>query len=202
MTLGQMIRERRKFRGLSLRALAAQVGVSAAYLSDLERGNRSTTRFRELARALGVSEAKLRNAVPRCKCCGQILREAPAPSPGGEAGSGPAGLMREALRRVDPQIAVFVARGRPKYEDSTGSANGDAYIEMRQRDYDGAAQYIGKVFKAMQADALEASEAKPAEAKAEAEPDPYCATVCPKCNPPALPPPAPRPAAEKGGNHG
>ena len=39
--LGQRIRDARVRKGVSLRALARRVGVSAPYLSDMERGNRS-----------------------------------------------------------------------------------------------------------------------------------------------------------------
>jgi len=38
---GPWLRERRQVAGLSLREMARQVGFSAPYLSDIERGNRN-----------------------------------------------------------------------------------------------------------------------------------------------------------------
>lgn len=55
--LGELIRQERQRRNLSLRALAQDVGVSAAYLSDIERGNRHPTSGAMLERigpALGI----------------------------------------------------------------------------------------------------------------------------------------------------
>lgn len=39
-TLGSMMREEREKAGISLREMARRLGISAPYLSDLERGNR------------------------------------------------------------------------------------------------------------------------------------------------------------------
>ncbi len=39
-TFGQFVRSCREEKGLSVRGLAAQIGCSAAYLSDIEKGNR------------------------------------------------------------------------------------------------------------------------------------------------------------------
>lgn len=57
--LGQRIRELREEKGLSLRALADKVGVSAPFLSDLEHGRRGTERIPEIAKALGASSKEL-----------------------------------------------------------------------------------------------------------------------------------------------
>jgi transcriptional regulator with XRE-family HTH domain len=54
-TLGQAIRHLREAQDLSLRSLARKVGVSAPFLSDLERDRRSTERLEEIASALGVT---------------------------------------------------------------------------------------------------------------------------------------------------
>ena len=40
-TFGELIRDRRKSKGIGLRALADKLGYSAAYLSDVENGNRN-----------------------------------------------------------------------------------------------------------------------------------------------------------------
>lgn len=41
--LGDLVRSVRRERGLTLRALGKLMGVSAAYISDIERGNRRPT---------------------------------------------------------------------------------------------------------------------------------------------------------------
>lgn len=53
-SLGECVRRLREFRGMSLRALAERVGVSAPFLSDLEHGRRNTNKLAPLAEALGV----------------------------------------------------------------------------------------------------------------------------------------------------
>ena len=59
-SLGEVIRLLREERGLSLRALAARIGVSAPFLSDVERNRRSTDKLDLLARELGVELDDLR----------------------------------------------------------------------------------------------------------------------------------------------
>ncbi len=52
------LRRQRQLAGFSLRALARRVGVSAPYLSDIERGARNCTQL------LQVTYEQLRNAKP------------------------------------------------------------------------------------------------------------------------------------------
>jgi DNA-binding XRE family transcriptional regulator len=59
-TLGQTIRELREQKGLSLRALAKAVGVSAPFLCDVEWDRRKTDQLEPLAVALSVPVATLR----------------------------------------------------------------------------------------------------------------------------------------------
>ncbi len=56
-TLGERIRELREERDLSLRELATQIGVSAAFMSDVELGRRqlSDKHMVAVARVLGTS---------------------------------------------------------------------------------------------------------------------------------------------------
>src|SRR5664279_56260 len=54
-TIGDAIRHLREQQGLSLRALADRIGVSAPFLSDVERNRRSTERLADFAAALDVS---------------------------------------------------------------------------------------------------------------------------------------------------
>lgn len=53
-SLGEAIRQLRELRGLTLRELAASVGVSAPFLSDLEHNRRRTDKLDAFARALSV----------------------------------------------------------------------------------------------------------------------------------------------------
>ena len=58
-TLGAAIKFFRERQGISLRALGATVGVSAPFLSDLERGRRKTDKLPAIAAALDVDVAIL-----------------------------------------------------------------------------------------------------------------------------------------------
>ncbi len=53
-TVGGAVKYLREQRGLSLRALAERVGVSAPFLSDVEKNRRSTERLADFAAALEV----------------------------------------------------------------------------------------------------------------------------------------------------
>lgn len=60
--LKTVIKRLRQAKGLSQRALAARVGVTAAYITMLERGkkiNPSLPTLRKLAKALGVPMTEL-----------------------------------------------------------------------------------------------------------------------------------------------
>lgn len=59
-TIGDAVRFLREKRGLTLRALAKAVGVSAPFLSDLEHNRRRTDQIDKFARVLRVDEAVLR----------------------------------------------------------------------------------------------------------------------------------------------
>ncbi len=61
VTLGRRVREARRQRGLTLRALAAECGLSLRFLMDVEagRGNISVRRLADLARALQTTVSAL-----------------------------------------------------------------------------------------------------------------------------------------------
>ncbi len=61
-TLGQKIRELREEKDLSLRELAKEIQVSAAFLSDIELGRRypSDKILLSISKKLGISEEDLR----------------------------------------------------------------------------------------------------------------------------------------------
>lgn len=64
LELGRRVAQFRELRGLSLRALAAEAGVSSSFLSQLENGhsNASVASLRKIAGALGVTPAALLDA--------------------------------------------------------------------------------------------------------------------------------------------
>lgn len=64
MTLGTLIRARREAAGLSLRALAARLGVSAPFLHDVEHDRRRLTvdRWADIGAAIGVTTRELAEA--------------------------------------------------------------------------------------------------------------------------------------------
>ena len=64
-SLGEAVRYLRDKQGLTLRALADAVGVSAPFLSDLEHGRRQTEKYDELAKALSVDVEDLKAFDPR-----------------------------------------------------------------------------------------------------------------------------------------
>lgn len=66
-SLGEAIRVLRERRGLTLRALAERVGVTAPFLSDIEHNRRSTDKLNVLAKQLGVSVKILKRLDGRVK---------------------------------------------------------------------------------------------------------------------------------------
>lgn len=64
--LGKRVAVLREVRGMSLRALATEAGVSSSFLSQLENGrtNASVASLRKIAAALGVSPARLLDDSP------------------------------------------------------------------------------------------------------------------------------------------
>lgn len=58
-SLGEAIKMAREAQGLTLRGLADKVGVSAPFLSDIERGRRQTEKIDILARSLNVEVSEL-----------------------------------------------------------------------------------------------------------------------------------------------
>lgn len=63
--LGEAIRRARVAKGMSLRALAERIGVSAPFLSDLEHGRRNTTELPRIAQVLDVPLEELRRLEAR-----------------------------------------------------------------------------------------------------------------------------------------
>lgn len=86
---GAFLRNRRKSRGMTLRALARTLGITPAYLSDVEHGRRYPFSFgvlKEISSALSMSKAEeqemfncagvSKDAAPPDVC--EALRESPA----------------------------------------------------------------------------------------------------------------------------
>ncbi|MGZ3724557.1 MAG: helix-turn-helix domain-containing protein [Pseudobdellovibrio sp.] len=58
-SLGEAVKAAREAQGITLRGLAEKVGVSAPFLSDVERGRRQTEKIDILAKSLNVDVAEL-----------------------------------------------------------------------------------------------------------------------------------------------
>ena len=58
-SLGEAVRLARETQGITLRGLAEKVGVSAPFLSDVERGRRQTEKIDILAKSLNVEVSEL-----------------------------------------------------------------------------------------------------------------------------------------------
>ena len=76
MTFGEHLRARRLALGLTLREVAAIIGVSAPYIHDVEMGSRklALARYSAMAEALQVTLPALlqwSDACPRCKGTGK-----------------------------------------------------------------------------------------------------------------------------------
>ena len=59
-SFGKFIEEKRKAHGMTLRGLAAELGIAPAFMSDIEKGHRyppSKEKLYELAKILHLSEA-------------------------------------------------------------------------------------------------------------------------------------------------
>jgi transcriptional regulator with XRE-family HTH domain len=59
-SLGEAIRYLREQHGMTLRALARKVGLSAPFISDMEHNRRNTEKLPLIAEVLGVSVKELR----------------------------------------------------------------------------------------------------------------------------------------------
>ena len=57
-TFGKFVRQRREELGKTVRGFAAELGITPAYLSDIEKGNRAAPKkfFQQIRIALGVPE--------------------------------------------------------------------------------------------------------------------------------------------------
>lgn len=76
-TLGQIIRHKRESIGLSLRGFAKLLGVSATYLSELERDHTTATERRlvQIAKMLGFDPAWLCSKDPRKYSKASIVKQ-------------------------------------------------------------------------------------------------------------------------------
>jgi transcriptional regulator with XRE-family HTH domain len=111
-TLGERIRELREAKDLSLREFATKLGLSAAFVSDIELGRRypSVKVFGDIARLLGTSVEELQKYDTR----------APVEGLKRLASSNPAyGLAFRTIvdKRIDPEALLKWAEKRPKDND-------------------------------------------------------------------------------------
>ncbi len=121
-SLGLALRERRIANGVSIRELAAQAGVSASLVSQIETGkiNPSVGRLLSLVTALGLSLDELFVDVEGRDHAGEPAAPSGEPAAGGGAGAADAAdlgiLSEDERRRVDLATGVHWHRLTPHHE--------------------------------------------------------------------------------------
>jgi ribosome-binding protein aMBF1 (putative translation factor) len=68
--VGDEIRERRERAGMTLRALARAIDVSAPFMSDVEHGRCTTTKLTEIESVLKLKRGSLWAVAGLCRHCG------------------------------------------------------------------------------------------------------------------------------------
>ena len=69
MRVGEEVFRLRELAGLTLRGLAAKVGVSAAFLCDVEHGRRRLSHLDAVSKALGVRTSHFLHLAGQCPHC-------------------------------------------------------------------------------------------------------------------------------------
>lgn len=118
VALGRRLRSLRRWRQLSLAALARHAGTSASFLSQLERGSTSPSisSLRRICTVLGVTLAELFDedgAHPM-----QVLRRADRPTVETAPGTRKYLLTRKPLRNIEAYVGEF----------QPGTSTGDPYV--------------------------------------------------------------------------
>lgn len=67
--VGDEVRRLRERKGMTLRQLAAMVGLSAPFLSDVEHGRRRLSHLDAMAKALGVKVIHFLDIAGKCPHC-------------------------------------------------------------------------------------------------------------------------------------
>lgn len=70
MRVGDEVRRLREAKGITLRALADKVGLSAPFLSDVEHGRRRLSHVDDVAKTLGVTTFHFLMIAGKCEHCG------------------------------------------------------------------------------------------------------------------------------------
>lgn len=110
---GKVLREKRMAKGISLRKFAEKVGVSAAYLSQVEQGNvlpPTADRVRRMAEMLGVNPDELIALAGRVpEDLPAIIHEEPTEMP--QLLREAKGMTAEQLRELREQIRRIKGEG-------------------------------------------------------------------------------------------
>jgi transcriptional regulator with XRE-family HTH domain len=85
MRIAEIVRQKRKDQGLSVRGLAGKVHLSPSYISDIESGrtNPSVETLRLLAKALQFSQREIAQIVLGTEDSNPTPPRPPIPAPGG-----------------------------------------------------------------------------------------------------------------------
>lgn len=124
--LGSRLKQLREMRGQSIRSLALTAGVSASFVSQLERGftNASVASLRKIAGALGVPVADLLDPNPTHS--NGVLRAEQRPSTPLSSGSQKFVISQPPVKNVE----IYVGRFEPG-----GATGNDPYVHGNAQEF-------------------------------------------------------------------
>ena len=124
--LGSRLKQLREMRGQSIRSLAQTAGVSASFVSQLERGftNASVASLRKIAGALGVPVADLLDSNPTHS--NGVLRAEQRPSTPLSSGSEKFVISQPPVKNVE----IYVGRFEPG-----GATGNDPYVHGNAQEF-------------------------------------------------------------------
>jgi transcriptional regulator with XRE-family HTH domain len=127
-SLGARVRWLRRERGLTLKALGAQAGLSHPFLSQLERGlaRPSLASIERIASALGVAVTALWAETP-APARPRLVRHAEAPETAHEGEGAPGGL-RELSAHGEPLAVHEWTGGSRQWPETTVAVAGQAMV--------------------------------------------------------------------------
>lgn len=130
--LGARVRELRGITGLSMRDLAAKAGVSAGYVSQIEKGqaNASLAVLRSLADAFGIQWLELFGPAPQH---GRLLRHADRPRLASEGDVVHYGITQPPIGNVEVLVSVYAPGQGTGGDDYTHGDSQEICIVQRGR---------------------------------------------------------------------
>jgi transcriptional regulator with XRE-family HTH domain len=129
--LGMRVQEARQLRGMSLRALATQAGVSSSFLSQLENNKTSAniSTIRKLAQALGMTLAELLEG--SSGHVRGVLRAADRPAYPSGSGSTKYVLTRAPVRNLEVYVAEFEPGGSTGDEPYAHGKSQEIFVVLK-----------------------------------------------------------------------